>query len=1680
MKALYFLQVIMLLLLCISVHAAQLTPLSFTEQVLGCEQIIEGVIQEKEFFYHDTYNDIFTRYTVQVTTSFKGDAIPKELSFISRGGILNDEITLVCPSFTAAIGQKGLFFFQKNGAGEWILFNGEQSFISYAQMNGLAIRASYHQQMAELLPDANFQELQTWNKLTTIPKSSSAIQITDFAPKVVRAGQREQITITGSGFGNNPGILAFHTPDAEQTGFIPVSSPYIISWSDTQIKAYVPGSSGIGTGAGTGSIYIQNTSGENVASSESLTVISNKLEIELQSVPLVNQNGNGGITMQYNNNFAANSQAVAAFERALDTWRCQVGFNLEIGSNTSVQCDTKDDGVNVINFDGNCTGIPSAGLTSIRFTICGTTGDIFFKEADMLLNQGVDWHYGTGTLTGSQLDFESTILHELGHLFGLWHVLDEQSIMNPELQTGTTRRGMDDDSRDVALLIAQESTQGTTCGTDYPTGMTLLNLSAPQVTTSITSNALCGMPTGSITANVTGGTSYLWSNGTTGNSVSNLAAGTYSLTVSNNSGCSTIKEGIVIADETGPESINLIPTNATCGNNNGQITANVTGGQMPYSYLWSNGATTASINNVGEGSYTVTVTDANDCKIQNVTTIGNLVITSIDLDDSTATCGMANGAAVVTNVIGGQAPYTYDWSNGDEGNTAFNLGVGTYTVTVTDANTCTFNKSITITGTDALSLEETTEPDFCEQSIGRINTSVSGGRMPYQYIWSNGATSANIQGLSANTYQVTITDADNCTLTESITVNGTSALAISSEETNATCGQANGASVVAVTGGTSPYTYQWSATNDNTASIDGLSAGTYRVTVTDVNDCSIQKIVNISESSQMIVSKEQTDASCDLENGTATISVSDGNPPYSYTWSDGLPASATQNQLAAGTYTVTISDSDNCNAIENIVINAIPTVSILLAKADATCGENNGRVSVSINTGTAPYSYNWEGFPNAQTVIENIAPGTYKVTVTDANDCQAIDQITVEGVESLSLSITETPTTCGLNNGALSVAVTGGTMPYDYNWNTSAIEGAEQSNIAPGVYAVTVTDALGCTAKEVVTFEHSAPINLLYTQIPATCGLNNGTGIINAFGGNEPFTYLWENGVTTQELTDVPAGVYEVTVTDNLNCMSSLKVIVESTGGIDRITFDMKGTTCGDANGSITAVPIGGTPPYTYQWSNGASTALIEDLIADTYWVTVTDSTGCVLNNVASIGNASGPTATANTTPEVCGQANGTITLDVTAKSYPLTYTWSEEGLEGDTLKNLTAGNYSVTITDRNDCSVVIQEKVNAVEGPTLSFENTNSTCNTANGSITSLVTGGIAPFTYLWSNNATSETLDELVADIYSLTVTDANGCTVTAETQIVDEGGPTIQLLEKFDEQCDIKGSIEITHSGGIPPVSYLWSNGATGSNLNQLDPGSYGITITDANGCKATSSYQILAYNFPRLELTATGTSCGQNDGSITSTVSGNSPFSYFWDDGSSEANRTGLAGGTYALTITDVAQCFVIDTIEVPAKVNPIIEWEQDTLSLPMDSTLTLDAGNEGADFLWSTGETTQQITVNSADTYSVTVTNSDTCSVSASVVVENQVVEVGWEELNADIQVQYYPNPADHLLFIELKSTQYVPNFQIALYNLEGKKVRETTCTDLRCNISMEELPTGVYLLRLQSQSFSQAYKVIIK
>ncbi|MEM1324527.1 MAG: T9SS type A sorting domain-containing protein [Bacteroidota bacterium] len=978
-----------------------------------------------------------------------------------------------------------------------------------------------------------------------------------------------------------------------------------------------------------------------------------------------------------------------------------------------------------------------------------------------------------------------------------------------------------------------------------------------------------------------------------------------------------------------------------------------------YSYVWSTGAVGDSLlieTNETPGileQYTLTITDENACvTMDTVWLLTSTGITSARVvPEDVTTCGGDNGSVFV-EPLSGTPPYSYFWSGTSSGSvqgieggyTIPNLEQGTYRITVVDGSDlgCDVQLPFTlVNGPSAKVSLESSEMLSCpESSDGSFCINVEGSAP--QILWSNGATTACADSLSAGTYSVTVTDGGCETVLSDLVIRRPMPIQIAASLQSPTCAdRADGAIEIIASGGVPPYAYNWSDTTLQSNIRTNLPEGNYQLEIVDLNGCRVNYDIPINApDSLQITEVNSRDMSCaGLENGFIAPELSGGTAPYFYEWSNGSFES-TISDLEANDYELTVTDINGCQLIESFAIAEPEPLNLVIENIfDVSCqGIDDGVISVQATGGSRSYVYQWSN-DSQDATTQNLAAGRYFLTVFDENGCRLVDSFDIAAPPTVELTATlQSPTCIGSRDGRIDIQIDNAEN-LEFEWSSGQLT-PNISDVPNGEYDLRIVDVLGCTID--TTFVLDAPQVLdinISTRSPSCPGLNDGSiqlDVVNANG--LPPQYRWSNGARTQDIFNIRAGKYMAVISDNDGCTFQTDTIMISEP--DSILIELEQLTnlncANERSASIEVNVSGGRAPYQYDWSNGADSKNIYDLGADTYTLAVLDENGCAAESAPFVVQAPSPILLdfRLVQNEVCQLEGGNVdslVLMVQGGVPGYQYRWNTSSTDRN-LTNLMPGDYSVTVTDRNGCQAFLSSiKVQMPDnGFSIATEKQNVQCsNGADGNIRAMVTGGTAPFIYHLSNGDI-QTLDAFEVEFnnlepsnYDLTITDDNGCRTVARDLFLTQPTPlNIQLgnegIQNIKCAGEMNGSIDLEISGGIPPYDFEWTNSSGVIVADTLDlinapADTYTFRFTDANGCSLNPSTYVLrepAFALIFSNIRSTPVQCfGDQTGEIQIQVSGGMPpYQYNWNDGLyMTKNIDSLFAGQYQLEVTDANDC-----------------------------------------------------------------------------------------------------------------------------------------------------------------------------
>lgn len=1227
-----------------------------------------------------------------------------------------------------------------------------------------------------------------------------------------------------------------------------------------------------------------------------------------------------------------------------------------------------------------CPGVYSA--ISIDANGCSTSQNItILGNAQLLANVTGTSAACNGTCSGTAT---ATPSGGSGLLSYLWTAVGGSAIVNP---TNPSISNLCPDTYNVTITDANGCIA---LGTYTVTNPSLLVVTLDS--TNITCNA---NNDGTALASPVGGTTpyvYSWTGGslpipTSTAAISNLIPGIYSVNVTDSNGC--FFSGSVNIQEPTLIVANENVVGANCGFNDGSITVNPSGGTPTYTHSWSNGSSSNLIIGLAVGFYTDTITDLNGCSQNFTFAISNPSGPSgVTMTVNDASCfGACDGAANVIP-IGGTPGYTYNWNiSGEIDSTIIGQCVGVLNLTITDALSCILNTFVAIGQANSISANSTFTGVSCSGNCdGTASVTPNGGTAPYTYLWSNGLTTSSVSNLCLGTDSVTITDFNGCTKVVIFNITSPNILTVSTTFTDVKCnGGSDGTATAIPLNGTTPYTYLW---NDNLSqtiqTATNLTPGTYTVTVKDLNGCSSVDIVTINEPSLMLANETTTLAACSFNDGTAIVAPTGGTGAYTYVW-PAFPGVTTPNinGLAAGTYTVQITDGNNCLQSFLIPISNLSGPTLAINPTNTSCnGTCDGTATVSVVSGTPNYTYLWTGGTitgQTTTTVSGLCASNYTVQGTDGNGCKTVKAVTIGQNLVLTGTVSTIPVTCnGLSDGSGIVVPNGGIPPYSYIWvgpcaapNNNAVAG-----LCAGNYTVTVSDALGCSGTIAVVINEPTVLTVNAVANNLTCfSQSDGSATATPSGGTAPYSYLWSDGATTTStISGLTAGIYSVTVTDANGCSATTNVTIFS-GNSLTASFIPTDATCGVCDGSATINVGVGSGPYSYLWMPiNKNTQTVSNLCPGAYSVDVTNILGCTQTFNVLISNPNGPDITTSSDSTSCNNScDGVAWTEIITGTSPFIYQWDDITLQtNDTATGLCAGLYNVIVQDSLGCisvdSIRIDEPVQILSNISTTPVSCNGVCD---GTATVNPSGGIGAYTVSWSNGDAGLMADSLCAGNHSVTITDANGCSITKNFTLTNPT-PITNTLTTTSTTCngDCDGTTLTIASGGTPPYSYSWDSAPSQLNslATSLCAGLYTVTVTDSRGCIQSDTISVITPPVLTTSSVVTDAICnGQSSGSIVTTPAGGVPlYAYIWSTVPPQFTQTatGLAVGTYNVTVVDANNCTANDTLIVgqPSTLIDSTTVTGPTCGLCDGSATSNPVGGVGPfAFLWGNGDTTQTTT-----------------------------------------------------------------------------------------------------------------------
>ena len=1158
----------------------------------------------------------------------------------------------------------------------------------------------------------------------------------------------------------------------------------------------------------------------------------------------------------------------------------------------------------------------------------------------------------------------------------------------------------------------------TLCSSQIDTVLT--NLDSLKITV-FSQAASCGLEDGIAAVTVTGGEGpyqILWDNGETTDTIKNLSSGTYSVEVTDNFDCVVTQTLMIDLDDTPTNASIVISCEETTSNSISYSWVPVPGidlyevqvGDEPWSMPSAD--TSIQVTNLGIlESVQIRVRGSNDC-----------VIALDSMTCMTANCTLPTGEFDI--VRSGQCT---DYDNGvlsifsSDPNLVYILGTdtsalgvfedlvpGDYTVELLDTlSLCNSLLDTVLSNLPPLEVAIYSQAENCGLQDGIAAVTVSGGEGPYQVIWDGGETSDTIRGLLAETYTATIIDARGCTINQDVLVDLTIDN-LTDLRVDVSCPRITNNSIdiswepiptitdfeIKINDG------DWITPSgtDLTHQLKNLGfSEVFDIKVRGNSDCGGAVIGNeicatsycVPVVGQDLIQKDvschgQDDGVLDITINTfeftttttlpfvirdsagfnvidytqdSTILLTAATSGYVVVAEDTIRATeeapmVTFDNLAPGDYTITYWDTDfTCNSTRDITILEPDSLGIVTNfEGPVSCpGSNDGTIVLFALGGSGPYTYDWNDGEFDTEVSTNLAPGTYDLVVTDASGCTANQSYIIEEPSALIDTTYKQNIGCGEVNTGQAAIVSSLAMNYQVNWDNGAT-GDSLFNLSPGTYKGYISTDNGCI--DSVEIDLTAVDFFIETSndTPACGNVNGENALITANAyvtalGNPDANFQYEWNDPNNQITDtafaLTPGDYIVTVTDlNSGCVKEEEVFITAPDPITVNNILEEETCIGLGDGSVIFDIRGGVPGYNYDWGDDffRTDPGRNDLTAGNYVVTITDDNGCTLETAFTIEAPDSIQLSFTTEPVSCVNPTGSATVIATGGSGDFDYRWNDPDQQtSDIATGLTAAEFEVNIIDRTTgCTAVGRVMITEEEPLEINVTSTPSFCaENASGTATVEVVSGSGNYTYLWDDETAQETAtaENLAPGEYMILVIDEMGCEESKSITVENQATTTDISFTTQDISCegDANGSIEVEVVGDAAEYNYRWSTESIAKSLDNLEGGTYILTITDENGCATIDSVTIVEPTLLTGNFQEAPISChGERDGQIDIAMEGGTaPFQYSIDGSafSGSSNFADLRPNIYEVVVKDANGCEVdLGTVSLqePEEINVVID------------------------------------------------------------------------------------------------------------------------------------------------------------
>lgn len=1248
----------------------------------------------------------------------------------------------------------------------------------------------------------------------------------------------------------------------------------------------------------------------------------------------------------------------------------------------------------------------------------------------------------------------------------------------------------------------------------------------------------CNNILGSITIAGVGGWdsyyTYHWQNGQNSETATGLQAGLHKATVTDAEGC-TFLFTQYLDPATNPIVYIVPPDVITCTQSEIEIDGSGSDSGDDFDIIWyaNNGGHIVSGEETptpivdAVGNYTLQITNIlTSCVSYGTVSVGaDLLQPSADAGpEGIVSCPIPLDTLTGSGSTG--SIFSYDWTGPDviSGENTLMPVVGApgdYTLMVTNSsNGCTQTSSTTVTGVNTAPTINTTDGELtCSINDVTLTTSTNANNPTFTWTGPNGFSSDEQSPVVDNSgaYNVVVNDTiTGCSNEATATViANTDAPGATADASDFTC-------VIdsAFVSGTTPdsnATYAWTGPNGFSSDMESFTVyevGLYNLVITDPdNGCTSTAAATVESNTNPPIASALSPGNLNCNTSQiqldGTGSSQGASISYGWTTMDGNIVSGADTETpivdATGTYSILVTNNGNgCTATESASVMQSPAVDAnVTAQSNVLCfGGANGSATATGSGGNGSFEYEWSNGTSTET-ISSLAVGIYIVTITDGESCTASTSVTITQPSLLAANASATgQTMSGVDDGTATANPSGGTAAYSYSWSNGAST-QTITDLAPGTYTVTVTDDNGCTAVKTVTvnaFDCTLSADISGTDL-ACFGAADGSATVDFTGGTTPLTFLWSNGASTESISDLVAGTYSVEITDANNCPASLSIDILQPSQILANASATAETASGANDGTATANPTGGTGTYNFSWSNGATTQSISGLAPGSYTVEISDENGCLATQTVAVNSFScAVNASNNITDVSCsGAANGSVTVVMNGGEAPYNYSWSN-GSTSATISNLPGGDYTVTVIDANQCQVLSAATI--AEPMPLAPWNISMVqplCpNDDTGSADAAISGGTAPYTFLWSTGATGNLLENVIAGTYTVQATDAQGCTANTDVIITasDNEAPTVSA-ENATLALDNAGSVIVSLSDINAQFSDNCGIANTEITPNTFDCMQLGeqevtLTVTDNSGLSSTTVVivTIVDTELPVLTCPNDLLVCAYDNvvEYQAATAQDNCLIlSGHWEQTSGLPSGAEFPVGTTVQTFTftdasgNVGSCSFSVNVSAPISFdNVAVTNDQNGMGVGAID-ITVSSGIAPYQFSWELEgteiATTEDVSDLAAGSYDVYVTDAQGCTYAMEDIIVGNFVATQEPSWLHGVSLQ--PNPTSDLTNVVFE-TPLNTRLELCIIDATGRILKtQISAYAQSIVINCADLPSGLYTIRFRSNQEIGTRKLMV-